>query len=188
MSLLVIARCKHPPLRTTGIRDISIVRGATTAAGDHPQVNYKFKIMEARLFIRTMHISPSLILCQERGLQPKNYSIPFNKVITNTLTIPTGTSQIEFDKVYLGKLPDVVILPMVSDTDISGGYQENPFHFQNFGPNYLSIQANGKQIIREAYQPNFANRDSISCYLGVIEGLGFDLGPNCWDLTREEWL
>ena len=64
--------------------------------------------------------------------------------------MPTGTSQIEFDNVYQGKLP-VVILAMVSDTDMSGGYQANPFHFQNFGANYLCIQANGEQIPSIAY-------------------------------------
>ena len=132
--------------------------------------------MEARLFIRTKHISPSLILGQGKVLQTKNYSIPFNKVITKTLTIPTGTSQIEFYNVYQGKLPDLVILAMVSDMDMSGGYQANPFHFQNFGTNYLCIQANGEQIPRLAYQPNLANQDYIRSYLGVLEALEFDIG------------
>ena len=68
-------------------------------------------------------------------LQSKNYPIPFNKVITKTLTIPAGTSQNEFDNVYQARMPDVVILAMGSDTDMSGGYQANPFHFQNFGAN-----------------------------------------------------
>ena len=39
---------------------------------EHPQVNYKVKIMEARLWIRTKHISPSLIQGQERVVQTKN--------------------------------------------------------------------------------------------------------------------
>ena len=145
---------------------------------DHPQVNYKVKIMEARLFIPTNYISPSLSLGQERVLQTKNYSIPFKKVITKTLTIPTGTSQIEFDNVYQGKVPEVVLLAMVSDKDMSGGYQANTFHFQNFRAYYLCIQANGEQIPRLAYQPNFANQDYIRSYFGVLEALGFDIGPN----------
>ena len=164
-----------------------LLKTATTAGGDHRQVNYKVKITEARLFIRRKHISPSLILGQQRVLQSKNSSIPFNKVITKTLTIPPGTSQIEFDNVYQGKLPDVVILAMVCDTDMSVAYQANPFHFQNFGANYLCIQANREQIPRLAYQPNFANQDYIRCYFGVLEALGFDIGPTCWDLTPEEW-
>ena len=49
------------------------------------------------------------------------------------------------------------------------------------------MKANGKQIPSLAYQPNFAGRDYIRSYFGVLEALGFDIGPNCWDLTHEEW-
>ena len=159
----------------------------TAAPDGHAQVNYKVHITSARLFIRTKEISPGLILAQEKVLQTSNYSIPFHKIITKTLTVPTGTSQIEFDNIYQGKLPDLIILAMVSDADMSGGYQRNPFHFQNFGANYLCMQSNGIQIPRLAYQPDFANRDYIRSYFGVLEALGFDIGPNCWDLTPDEW-
>ncbi|KAF0143336.1 MAG: hypothetical protein FD143_3438, partial [Ignavibacteria bacterium] len=142
--------------------------------------NFKVQIMSARLFVRTKEISASLILAQEKVLQNTNYSIPFNKIVTKT-------SQIEFDNIYQGKLPDLIILGMVSDADMSGGYQRNPFNFQHFGANYLCMQANGEQIPRLAYQPDFANRDYIRSYFGVLEALGFDIGPNCWDLTPEEW-
>ena len=125
-----------------------LLKTAAPAQWDHPQVNYKVKIMVARLFIRTKNISPSLILGQDWVLQTKKYSIPFNNVVTITLPIPTGTSHIAFVNVYQGKLPDVVILAMVSDTSMSGGYQTNPFHFQNFGANYLCIHSNGEQIHR----------------------------------------
>ncbi|KAF0139349.1 MAG: hypothetical protein FD143_3570, partial [Ignavibacteria bacterium] len=164
-----------------------LLKTAAPVDVDHPQINYKVQIMSARLYIRTKEISPSLILAQEKLLQTTNYSIPFNKIITKTLTIPMGTSQMEFDNIYQGKLPDLVILGMISDANMSGGYQRNPFHFQNFGVNYLCMQANGEQIPRLAYQPNFTNRDYIRSYFGVLEALGFDIGPNCWDLTPEEW-
>ena len=63
---------------------------------DHPQVNYKFKITEAPFFIRTNHISPSLILGQETVLQTNNSSIPLKKVITKTITIHTGNRIVGF--------------------------------------------------------------------------------------------
>ena len=69
------------PLKLIPNRSGYLLKTASPACGDHPQVNYKVKIMEARLFIRTKHISRSLILGLERVLQSKNYSIPFNNVI-----------------------------------------------------------------------------------------------------------
>ena len=71
-------------------------------------------------------------------------------MITATLTIIRDTYQIEFNYVFHGKLPDVVILAMVSDTDMSSGYQSNPFHFENLVANYLCIHANGEQMLRLA--------------------------------------
>ena len=139
------------------------------------------------MFIRTKQFAHALVLGQERVLQTKNYPIPFNRVIRKTVPIPTGTSQIIFDNVYDGKLPDLVTLAMVSDRNMGGVYQTRPFHFQNFGAFYLFMQANGEQIPRFANQPNSAGRDYIRSYFVVLEALAFDIGPNCWDLTPEEW-
>ena len=65
-------------------------------------------------------------------LQTNNFAIPYNRMITKTQPIPTGTSYIEFDNVSQGKVPDMLISDMVSDTALSGGYQANTVHFQNF--------------------------------------------------------
>ena len=164
-----------------------ILKTAAPVDGQHPQVNYHIHISSARLFIRSKEVAPNLILAHEKLLQTTNYSIPYTRIVTKTLTIPQGTTQIEFDNVYQGKLPDLVILGLVSDANMTGGYQRNPFNFENFGINYLSLQANGEQIPRLPYQPNFANQDYINTYYGVLEALGFDTGPICWDLTPEEW-
>ena len=153
----------------------------------NPQINYKVHLVSARMFIRTKEISPSLILAQEKLLQEHNYSIPYNKITTKTITIPNGTSQIEFDNVYQGKLPDLVVLAMVSDSNMNGGYQNNPFNFENFGANYICLLANGLQIPRSAYQPNFDEDDYIRAYYSVLEALGFDVGPHCLSICPFEW-
>lgn len=155
--------------------------------GDAAQARFKLKIESMRLFIRTKEISPSLILAHEKMLQKTNYSILYNKITTKTVSIPNGTSNIEFDNIYMGKLPDLIVMAMTTDTDMAGGYQRNPFNFQHFGVNYLCLKANGEQIPRIALQPNFATKDYIRAYFGVLESLGFDIGPNCWDIKPEEW-
>ena len=44
---------------------------------DHQQVNYKVKIMKARLFIRIKHILPSLSLRQKKGAANEIFLKPF---------------------------------------------------------------------------------------------------------------
>jgi hypothetical protein len=154
---------------------------------DHPQVNYKLNIISANFIVQTKVFSPSFLMAQEKLLQTNNFVWPHNKVEPKTLMIPTGTSQIEFDNVFQGKLPDLVTLAFVADTDMAGGYQNNPFNFQNFGVNYLAMQANGDMVPRIPYQPNFATGEYISEYLTVLRALGQDNGPTCWNLTPSEW-
>ncbi|KAF0155389.1 MAG: hypothetical protein FD188_3140 [Ignavibacteria bacterium] len=163
-----------------------LLKTAAPADAD-PQVMYKLHIESAKLFIRTKEISPSLMTAHQKVLQDTNYSITYNQIKTKVVSIPTGTSAIEFDNVFQGKLPDIVVLAMISDANMTGGYQANPFNFENFGVNFLCIQANGEQIPRIPYQPNFANNDYIRAYFGILEALGYDIGPNCWELTPEEW-
>ena len=135
-------------------------------------MKYKLKIISARLFIRTKEIAKPLILAHEKMLQKSNLSIPFNKVTTKTVTVPNGTSSIEFDNICTGKLPDLVILAMVSDGNMNGGYQVNPFNFQHLNINFLCLTANGEQIPRIAFQPDFSLKEYIRCYFGVLEALG----------------
>ena len=163
-----------------------ILKTAAPINNDAP-INYKIQITSARLFVRTKEISPALTMAHEKMLQTTNYTLAYNRIVTKTVTIPAGTTQIEFDNIYQGKLPDLIVLALISDANMTGGYQRNPFNFENFGVNYLGMQANGELIPRVAYQPDFANRDYIRSYFGVLEALGLDVGPNCWDLQPEEW-
>ena len=156
-------------------------------AGTDRQVAYKIDILSARMYIHTKQISPSLLVAHEKMLQKSNYRIPYNKVTTKTISLANGLSVYEQDNIYMGQLPDLIVVAFVADNDMGGGYQRNPFNFQNFGINYFAIKANGEQIPRVAHQPNFEKGDYIRSYIAVLEALGYDIGPNCWDLTPEEW-
>ena len=160
----------------------------TAAPGDREtQVQYKVQILAVRLLIRTKEIAPSLAIAHERLLQTTNYKIAYNKVTTKTISIASGTTVFEQDNIYMGLLPDLVVLALIADADMAGGYQRNPFNFQNFDLNYLALKANGEQVPRLAHRPDFANKDYINSYIAVLSALGYDIGPNCWDLTPQEW-
>ena len=63
-----------------------------TDALDHPYPRVNMgKIMDAHLFIRTIQISPALILGSERVLLLKNYSVSFQKLMRKSIRIPRGT-------------------------------------------------------------------------------------------------
>ena len=151
------------------------------------QQNYKISISSAKMYLHIKEISSSLQLAHQKMLQTSNYKIPYNRVLTKTLTLAKGLTYFEQDNLYSGQLPDLILLAMVADHDMAGGYQKNPFHFQHFNMSYLALKVNGEKVPYIPHQPDFANDDYIRSYINVLENLGYDIGPNCWDLKPEEW-
>ena len=73
------------------------------------------------------------------------------------LSIPANQTSINFDNVFTGAFPDLVIVGLVSDADLAGGYQRNAFNFQNFGVNRIELKRNGTSVQRGSYTQNSAN-------------------------------
>ena len=57
------------------------------------------------------------------------------------LSIPANQTSINFDNIFTGALPDLVVVGLVSDGDLAGGYQKNPFNYQHFGVNRIELSA-----------------------------------------------
>ena len=103
------------------------------------------------------------------------------------LSIPANQTSISFDNVFTGALPDLVIVGLVSDADLAGGYQRNPFNFQNFGVNRIELKRNGTSVPRGGYTPNFANWQYLKAYMTFLQELECDTGDKSISLTPSEW-
>ena len=88
---------------------------------------------------------------------------------------------------FLLAQPDLVIVGLVSEADHAGGYQRNPFNFQNFGVNRIDLKRNGMPVPRNGYTPNFANGQYKKNYITFLEQLDCDSGDKCISLTSLEW-
>ena len=148
---------------------------------------YRLRIVSARLFVRTKEVSPSFALAHVAMLQKHNIRIPYTKVALKSITIANGTTNYQHDGLYMGQLPERIIIGLIADNRLNGTYHLNPFRFQNFGLGFMALQVNGEQIPRVAYEPNFTTGDYIRDYLGLYEGLGLDIGNNTIDVTPEQW-
>ena len=81
---------------------------------------YKFAIPSARMLIRAKIVTPSLLLAHAQLLRETNYRIGFNQVSSKVVTIQSGVSNYEHDNLYNGTLPDLLIMGLVQNTNISG--------------------------------------------------------------------
>ena len=160
----------------------------TTAAADPAaQVAYKFQIRSARFIMKFKEVSPSMRIAHLKMLQERNYQIPHTKVLMKTHNIPDGVTSYVIPNMFKGRLPDRVVLAMVSDAAVNGQYTSNPFNFQHFNLNYMVLHVNSQMLPRIPLEPNFTTNDYKREYLTVMEAMGYDIGPSSWTLTPYQW-
>ena len=92
------------------------------------------------------------------------------------LSILANKKSIKFDNNFTGALPDLVIVGLVRDADLAGGYQRIPFNFRNFGVNRIELKRNGTSRPSEGYTPNFATGQYIMAYSTFLQKLECDTG------------
>ena len=159
----------------------------TAAPGQNAQENYKVVITSARLYIRTKKLSPQLVLAHQQMLQETNYVIHYTKVALKKYTIAQNSFTANFNALYQGQLPDRVIVCLVRDDALTGSYQLNPFNFNHYNMNFISMTVNGDGFPKVPLQPNYAHGDYIREYMVMLAELGYDTGPHAMDLTATEW-
>ena len=84
------------------------------------------------------------------------------------LSIRANQKYIKFDNVFTSALPDLVIVGLVRDADLAGGYQRNSYNFQNIGIKRIELKRNGTSVPREGYTPNFANGQYFNAYMTFL--------------------
>ena len=85
------------------------------------------------------------------------------------LSIPANQTLINFENIFTGALPDLVVIGLVSDADLAGGYQKNSFNCQNVGVNRIELKRNGTPRPTESYTPNFPNGQYIKAYSTFLQ-------------------
>ena len=133
-----------------------VCKSADPAQGGQ-QENYKFVIQRANLIIRTKKLTSTAQKALMDLFLLQNMVHFLSRVQMKHLSIPANQTSINLDNIFTGALPDIVVVGVVSDADLAGGYQRNPFNYQNFGVNRIELKRNGTPRPTEGYTPNFAN-------------------------------
>ena len=67
-----------------------------------------------------------------------------SRVQIKHLSIFANQTSKNFDNVFTGALPNLIVVGLMSDADFAGCYQKNPFDFWNFTVHRIKLKRNGK--------------------------------------------
>lgn len=145
-------------------------------------------LLESSLLVRRAKISPGVILAHANTLTKTTAKYPLTRVEVKSFTMHSGIHGDTLDNVVLGQLPKRVIIGFVDNRAFNGNRKLNPFNFQNFSINYLSLYVDGIQIPTKPLQPSFKNESSyINAYQTLFTGTGIHFSNESHGISRNSY-
>lgn len=135
--------------------------------------NFKVSILEATLFVRRMKISPSIQLGHAKALEKGNAKYPIRRVQCKMMSVPAGNITLTQDHVFLGPLPNRLVIACVDNTAFNGTYAKNPFNFQHYQVTSVAVHVDGEQIPAKPLKPDFIDaggQNYIRAYHTLFSG------------------
>ena len=88
------------------------------------------------------------------------------------VSVPRGNLTLTQDHVFLGQLPNRIVVGCVTSEAFNGRYGKNPFNFQHMDINFLTVHVDGEQIPYSPLQPKFDGpaKNYIRAYQTLFSG------------------
>ena len=131
----------------------------------HEEGNFKLNIMEAVLMVQKVQTVPGIQRTINQMLDD-GHPIPYflNTPTMNFMTIEEGSSQFTRDNLFLGKLPQRIMLAMVETEAFQGRRDKNPFNFQHFGLTEICLYKDGSPYPRPPIKLDIDNGVCAEAY------------------------
>jgi len=133
---------------------------------------FKVKILECKLYVRKVKLSPSVFLAHAKALEVGNVKFPIRRTICKTFTIPAGNLDASQESLFTGQLPTRIVIGCVDNDAFNGSYAKNPFNFKHMGLTQLKVYLDGQQHSVKPLEMNFATRQYINAYASLFMGTG----------------
>lgn len=147
--------------------------------------NFQFKITEATLYIKHLHINPKILLAHNTVLEQVNAKYYFDRVAVKTFTIPANLSTISIDNAINGILPTFLLFTMLEADSYNGNYEKNPYNFQHFNISSFNLLVNGCPVPNTAIQMNFEQSQFTRAYHTLFSGTGIHHKDRGHQITKD---
>ena len=149
--------------------------------------DYMIKITHAMLEVRKVKLDPKEQLRIERSIAKSGARLPLTHSILKTFSIPAGVSTYDIESLFMGQVPNRLVLGMIENAAYLGDLRKNPYNFKHFDLSFLALTVDGKPYPSQPLQPNFSEGLYIDAYETLFTGTGMygnDLGHG---ITRDAY-
>ena len=152
---------------------IKLIRSPTSFHLMGDADHYLTTIKEACLYVRKVKLNPTISLSHSKLLdQGKFAKYPIRRGVVTSFTISQNSLSFNKDSIVSGQLPRRIVLGFVRNAAFNGNIKLNPFNFEHFDLNYLSIHAGSHVVPSQPLKPNFEEKQFLEAYMTLFEGTG----------------
>lgn len=145
------------------------------------------QIIDANLFVRKVKINPSILIAHTRALSITPAKYPITRVEIKTVTIGADIQSKSIDNLFLGQLPKRCIIGMVDSAAYNGSFKLNPYNFEHYNYNYMSLYLDSIQIPSKPLTPDFKNGLYTRSYHTLFSGSGVHFADTGNTISLEEY-
>ncbi|UYV83395.1 hypothetical protein LAZ67_23000870 [Cordylochernes scorpioides] len=147
---------------------------------------FVLKITKAFLLVLKVTVSPSVVLAHNKTLENGVAKYPILKNV-KTLTIASGTHSTILPNLFLGPVSNRIVIGFVTNGAYSGDFTKNPFNFQNFNINYISLKIGQRVLPNRPLTPQFSEGEFYRSYVDLFSNMGRYLSSGELNITPEEF-
>lgn len=159
------------------------------ASADPKDQNPKVKFMDASFFVRKHVLYPSIAISHQKLLE-NGMSAHYPVTLTDVkqYTIPSGNQSFIEENVFLGRVPSRIAIGLVSNAAFNGDYRLDPYYFDHFSLNYLSVTVNNMPIPIRGLNVDFSKGQYLLPYYLLHTSLGMTCENQGLIFDRDEYV
>lgn len=128
--------------------------------------------LESRLEVWKTKVTPLVLEGHLKALIKAPAVYPINRTDTKTVIINPLTYSATIDNVLSGQMPNRVFLTFVSNEAFKGKPSNDPFRFQHFNIDYISVTHPGGTVPTNGYRLDFSSDIYAEALLGLYTAAG----------------
>lgn len=135
--------------------------------------DYIIKIVDLSLHVRKIALAPTFVNEVNKRMDAgQRARYPLTRSVVKTRSIAKGSMYAPLNDLFSGRIPNTVIVGIVTSDAYLGNSKKNPFNFQNFDMNSVALMVNSKSYPAVRYTPNFKKGKYMREYRGFLDAIG----------------
>ena len=148
----------------------------------------RVQIESAKLFVRQVKPINSYLAQVSTNLLAQNAVYPIQHTEMMTYTIGKDTQSYNKTPLFNGRVPKAMFVGLVENSAYNGNYLKEPFNFQHFNCNNISLFQNSKPVPFNGFTPDFGtNKKYMIEYQALMQSLNIYNKTDDVDLTPEQF-